>query len=137
MPPQQQPQPSQPSASLPGSAVALLESLPEHVRALVLKAASEAQQAIVTAAEKAVARVLPSSDGVQYRPPLDIPFHLLGEVAVGNFIGRLPDGKEWRVAHATPLRGLPDAIVAAIRKVPGPSTGIIAPPTVKGLPRAA
>lgn len=130
------PSPAAPGAALPAAAQAAppaihFASLPLAVQQTILQATRQAEQQIEIAANLAVARLLDGVDGVTARPPNGLGLHQLGEVLIGNWIGRDERGRGWRVMHGTPLRGLPEDVVERIRATPGQETGIVPAPAVK------
>ena len=63
-----------------------------------------------------------SPDEIVCKPPAGVPAHLLGAVVIGNFRCHV-DGKAVSVAHGTPVRGLPPAVIKKLRETPEQRVG--------------
>ena len=73
------------------------------------------------------ATIIERADIVICRPPVGQHVSSLGDVVIGNWLGRV-DGKNVRVVHGTPVRGLPDFLVRRIAQTEGQRVGPYPPP---------
>lgn len=68
------------------------------------------------------ALVITNASSIVCRPPAGVAISTLGPVVIGHWRGTL-DGKAVEVAHGTPVRGLPPAILKKIQATPGQRVG--------------
>lgn len=86
---------------------------------------------IARAPERPRAVVVGNDERVICRPPPGVHSSQLGDVVIGNWVGR-HDGKQVRVTHCTPVHGLPSELIAKIAATEGQRIGPFPPPPSAG-----